>query len=235
VSNHELMSSSGDAAYGGDGNESPAVLDPWQLLFRPFAAFLPDPHTARLAFATDPGFGWEQSSGQIIPDFQYSEASGAPETDAPAAQAVAARKKIGKAANSGMAELFVAALILGALLLSCFGPKRKDGGFTLPSLAAIRLFREEPKPASPAPVALSNADPQVNVWVDMHTALYYCPGADYYGQTHGGEYMPQVVALQSRFKPADRKGCELDIGVTPSLQAGQVENGPAAKQTAELK
>src|SRR5439155_20074747 len=97
------------------------------------------------------------SSGQIIPDFQYSEGSGAPETDAPAAkQAVEARKKIGKAANGDVAELLVAALILGAVLLSCFGPKRKDGGFTLPSLAGISLFHEQPKPASSAPVALSN-------------------------------------------------------------------------------
>lgn len=58
----------------------------------------------------------------------------------------------------------------------------------------------------PAPVYLGN--PNVQVWVDLHTALYYCPGSDLYGKTPGGKYTTQRDAQLDQFEPAARKNCE---------------------------
>jgi len=60
--------------------------------------------------------------------------------------------------------------------------------------------------APPAPVYEGN--PEVRVWVDLHTALYYCPGADLYGKTIKGKYTTQRDALLDQFEPAGRKACE---------------------------
>src|SRR5262249_23033914 len=44
--------------------------------------------------------------------------------------------------------------------------------------ALVSLGLAEPPPA---PVYMGN--PEVQVWEDVHTALYYCPGAELYGKT----------------------------------------------------
>jgi hypothetical protein len=58
----------------------------------------------------------------------------------------------------------------------------------------------------PAPVYLGN--PQTQVWVDLHTALYYCPGEDLYGKTPDGKMTTQQDAQQDSFQPALRKVCK---------------------------
>ncbi|MGO9124557.1 MAG: GAF domain-containing protein [Terriglobales bacterium] len=60
--------------------------------------------------------------------------------------------------------------------------------------------------APPQPVATGN--PNVWVWVDVHTALYYCPGADLYGKTPGGKFVLQREAQIDHFQPAERASCE---------------------------
>lgn len=60
--------------------------------------------------------------------------------------------------------------------------------------------------APPPPVAAGN--PNVWVWVDVHTALYYCPGSDLYGKTEGGKFVLQHDAQLDQFQPAARKNCE---------------------------
>ena len=60
--------------------------------------------------------------------------------------------------------------------------------------------------APPPPVVSGN--PNVWVWVDVHTALYYCPGADLYGKTEGGKFALQHEAQLDQFQPAARKNCE---------------------------
>lgn len=57
-----------------------------------------------------------------------------------------------------------------------------------------------------APSNLGN--PDVRVWVDVHTALYYCPGSDLYGKTPGGRFSTQRAAQQDQFEPASRAACE---------------------------
>jgi hypothetical protein len=51
-------------------------------------------------------------------------------------------------------------------------------------------------------------NPDTQVWVDLHTALYYCPGSDLYGKTPKGKYASQRDAQLDQFEPAYRKACD---------------------------
>jgi GAF domain-containing protein len=51
-------------------------------------------------------------------------------------------------------------------------------------------------------------NPDTQVWVDLHTALYYCPGTDLYGKTPKGRYTSQKDAQLDQFEPAYRKACD---------------------------
>lgn len=66
----------------------------------------------------------------------------------------------------------------------------------------VNLGLAEPPPA---PVDLGN--PEAQVWVDVHTALYYCSGSDLYGKTADGKFTTQRDAQQDQFEPANRKAC----------------------------
>jgi putative methionine-R-sulfoxide reductase with GAF domain len=60
----------------------------------------------------------------------------------------------------------------------------------------------------PPPVQQYAGNPDVSVWVDLRTALYYCPNADLYGKSEKGRYMTQRQAQIDQFEPASRKVCE---------------------------
>jgi PilZ domain len=51
-------------------------------------------------------------------------------------------------------------------------------------------------------------NPAAEVWVDVHTALYYCAGSELYGKTPGGKLTTQRDAQLDQFEPAARKSCE---------------------------
>jgi hypothetical protein len=51
-------------------------------------------------------------------------------------------------------------------------------------------------------------NPDTQVWVDLHTALYYCPGSDLYGKTAKGKLSTQRQAQLDQFEPASRKACD---------------------------
>lgn len=59
-------------------------------------------------------------------------------------------------------------------------------------------------PEAPVP----RGDPAVQVWVDQHTALYYCPGAELYGKTPDGRFTTQRDAQLDQFEPAARAYCQ---------------------------
>jgi hypothetical protein len=61
---------------------------------------------------------------------------------------------------------------------------------------------------APAPAVHFQGDPAIEVWIDPHTALYYCPGEEQYGKTPDGRYSPQRDAQTDRFEPANRSACE---------------------------
>lgn len=61
---------------------------------------------------------------------------------------------------------------------------------------------------APAPAIHLQGDPGIEVWVDPHTALYYCPGEEQYGKTSDGRLSSQHDAQMDRFEPAGRSACE---------------------------
>ncbi len=61
---------------------------------------------------------------------------------------------------------------------------------------------------APTTVIHLKGNPGINVWVDPHTALYYCPGEDQYGKTADGRFTSQHDAQLDRFEPAGRSVCE---------------------------
>ncbi len=68
----------------------------------------------------------------------------------------------------------------------------------------IRMNLGGPSPAS----ARTNGNPDTQVWIDLHTALYYCPGDKSYGKTSRGRLARQRDAQLDHFSPASRKPCE---------------------------
>jgi putative methionine-R-sulfoxide reductase with GAF domain len=50
-------------------------------------------------------------------------------------------------------------------------------------------------------------NPDTQVWLDLQTALYYCPGSDLYGKTPKGKLASQRDAQLDQFEPAYRKAC----------------------------
>jgi GAF domain-containing protein len=62
--------------------------------------------------------------------------------------------------------------------------------------------------ADPPPAPTYTGNPDVPVWIDVHTALYYCPGADLYGKTPQGKIASQRDAQMDQFEPASRKVCD---------------------------
>jgi ribosomal protein L40E len=61
---------------------------------------------------------------------------------------------------------------------------------------------------APDPAVHIQGDPAIEVWVDPHSALYYCPGEEQYGKTANGHFSSQHDAEMDRFEPAGRSACE---------------------------
>ena len=59
---------------------------------------------------------------------------------------------------------------------------------------------------SSTPSALGR--PEARVWVDVHTALYYCEGSELYGKTPEGRFTTQREAQQDQFQPASQLFCK---------------------------
>jgi len=108
-----------------------------------------------------------------------------------------------------------ASLVLLFLVLSGWGTRslqnRPANSRKTPAQPALTLFEKMLvglglAEAPPAPVYMGN--PNVQVWEDVHTALYYCPGSDLYGKTPGGKLTTQRDAQLDQFESASRKNCE---------------------------
>lgn len=69
----------------------------------------------------------------------------------------------------------------------------------------VRLgVAEAPDPPPP----VSRGNPNVRVWVDPHTAQYYCLGEEQYGKTADGRFTSQREAQMDQFAPAGRAPCD---------------------------
>jgi len=75
---------------------------------------------------------------------------------------------------------------------------------TLFERALVGLGLAEPPPSAPTYVG----NPNVQVWEDVHTALYYCSGSELYEKTPGGKLTTQRDAQLDQFEPAARRACE---------------------------
>lgn len=98
-----------------------------------------------------------------------------------------------------------AAILLAAVVLmwpTATAPQKPSLSAMDRTLIALGLAE------APAPVVHVKGDPTVNVWVDPHTALYYCPGEEQYGKTADGRFSSQRDAQMDRFEPAGRGVCE---------------------------
>lgn len=60
-------------------------------------------------------------------------------------------------------------------------------------------------PPEPPP---RRGNPNIQVWVDPKTALYYCVGEDLYGKAPGGHATTQREAQMDQYEPASRAACE---------------------------
>ena len=96
--------------------------------------------------------------------------------------------------------IFVAALAL--LWPAASSPRRAALGPWERALITLGIAE------APAPAVHLQGDPGIQVWVDPHTALYYCPGEEQYGKTADGRVSNQREAQIDRFEPASRSACE---------------------------
>lgn len=62
--------------------------------------------------------------------------------------------------------------------------------------------------AEAPPPPEDKGNPAAQVWIDLHTGLYYCAGTDLYGKTPKGKYATQRDAQLDQFQPAYRKACD---------------------------
>jgi hypothetical protein len=86
-------------------------------------------------------------------------------------------------------------------------PKRKPAP-PAPKLSFFEELLVNMGLAEPPPAPSYSGNPNIPVWVDVHTALYYCPGTDLYGKTPQGKIASQRDAQQDQFEPASRKVCD---------------------------
>lgn len=112
------------------------------------------------------------------------------------------------------ADLYIGAAVLLLLMVLSGWGMHSDQSHVIskhPAQPSLTLFEKllvslglAETPA--APIYMGN--PNARVWVDLHTALYYCSGSDKYGKTSDGKFTTQRDAQLDQFEPAARKTCE---------------------------
>jgi hypothetical protein len=96
--------------------------------------------------------------------------------------------------------IFVAAIAL--LWPAAVSPRKASLSLWDRSLVALGIAEV------PVPAVHFQGDPGIEVWVDPHTALYYCPGEEPYGKTVDGRFSSQREAQMDRFQSSSRSACE---------------------------
>lgn len=117
-------------------------------------------------------------------------------------------KKSRVSAHRGDFALAIAAVLLLVAFAAPDSSQRIAQASPVPALtlferAMVGLGLAE-APATPT----VTGNPNAQVWVDVHTALYYCSGSDLYGKTPGGKLTTQRDAQLDQFEPAARKNCD---------------------------
>lgn len=162
----------------------------------------------------------ELAPGQAEPEAQTALAN----ADVPAEPPHASGGWLRQQWGAQRANIYVAAaaLLLAAVLAGWLTPSRPSAPAVSASAGTLQRRKAPAKPelslfdqllvnlgiadAPSPPAELGN--PDTRVWIDTHTALYYCPGSDLFGKTPGGRFTTQGDAEQDAFQPAMRKPCD---------------------------
>ena len=74
--------------------------------------------------------------------------------------------------------------------------RRADGKAVIPkrTMFGVPITEFERQPAE------NKGNPDTPVWIDLHTALYYCPGSDLYGKTPKGRIASQRDAQLESYR-----------------------------------
>ncbi|MGA7445589.1 MAG: hypothetical protein ACLPZJ_08540 [Terriglobales bacterium] len=197
------------------------ALDPAQVPAPDAAAFDPaaiDKSEAQNEWTAEASAGWEDSLGQdsngkeltpgasdhIIEPLELSEGIDSSHSDATSIGRHFADWRVTLRFHRADVYLGVAILVAVVALLWPAASSQRQPTLGLMDRALISLGIAE----APAPVAHVQGDPGIEVWVDPHTALYYCPGEEQYGKTADGRFTSQRDAEMDRFEPAGRSACE---------------------------
>lgn len=157
---------------------------------------------------TDPALN---DADEVVPPFQLSEdddvsASEANKDDGHATIPMDHLASLRVMLHVHRADIYlgVAILVAGLALLWPTGisPRRASLGPVDRALIALGIAE------APAPAVHLQGDPNIEVWVDPHHALYYCPGEEQYGKTADGRFTSQHDAELDSFEPANRSACE---------------------------
>jgi len=103
-----------------------------------------------------------------------------------------------------VAKYLAIALILAATATIGWFSFYRDSALQLPLPDKMRAYLGLKTPPPPT----YKGNPDTKVWIDLRTALYYCPGATSYGKTSKGRFAKQSDARQDRFEPATGKMCD---------------------------
>ena len=95
----------------------------------------------------------------------------------------------------------------GGATASSSAARRKSGADADLSVFDKLLISLGLAEAPEAPEYKYKGNPNTQVWIDPHTALYYCPGSELYGKTPKGKFASQQDAQLDQFEPASRRAC----------------------------
>jgi hypothetical protein len=111
--------------------------------------------------------------------------------------------------HRGAIYIALAAAVLLAVIFQSSAQPAADASQPREMTAFERVLVSLGLAEAPSPPALAApGNPKTKVWVDVHTALYYCPGADLYGKTPDGRYATQLEAQRDNFQPSTLKACD---------------------------
>jgi hypothetical protein len=115
------------------------------------------------------------------------------------------KSKIQKSGRTARVALVSGALLLVLAAWSFWPSSGTSSQFSWVESLLVELGLAQVPQGAPVHEAGS---PDVRVWVDVHTALYYCPGSDMYGKTPGGHFSTQKAAQEDQFESATRVVCK---------------------------
>jgi putative methionine-R-sulfoxide reductase with GAF domain len=180
--------------------------------------------SARLELQVPPG---ETALAKSREDISWNSAAKARE----ALEALAASRTPGAMGlfwNSRRGDIYlaVAVILIGVVIRWGIWSNTSVGATAGGSASAIPGASHRRKPAPDADLSMFDkllvslglaeapeppeykGNPDTRVWVDLRTALYYCPGSDLYGKTDKGKLTSQRSAQLDQFEPAYRKACD---------------------------